>query len=227
MLTGQPARMTVTFEELKQRLPRWLSGGLPGPDGQLRMSPRPRFGWRPGRIPPDARPGGVLLLLYPIGGVPHVVLTVRDRDLPQHPGQVSLPGGAAEPGESIENAALREAHEEVGIEPAAVRTVGALSPLHVPASGFVLHPRVAVTEVRPTWRPDRREVARVIEAPYDVLRDPASLEVETWQLGGRPVEVPFFRLSDEKVWGATAMVLSEFLCAVGSPPDPWRADRAK
>jgi 8-oxo-dGTP pyrophosphatase MutT (NUDIX family) len=215
----------LTFQELKRRLPDWLAGELPGPDGQIRMSPRPRFGWRPGRIPDDARPGGVLLLLYPVGGAPHIVLTVRDPNLPQHAGQVSLPGGAAEPGESIEDAALRETHEEVGVEPAAVRTVGALSPLHVPASGFVLQPRVALTEVRPTWRPDLREVARVIEASFDELRDPALPRVETWRIGGRPVEVPFFPLSGEKVWGATAMVLSEFLCVVGSPPDPWGTGR--
>jgi 8-oxo-dGTP pyrophosphatase MutT (NUDIX family) len=213
----------LDFEELKRQLPDRLKRSLPGPDGQIRMSPRPRFGWRPGEVPGDARPSGVLLLLYPIDRAPHLVLTVRDSELPHHAGQVSLPGGAAEPGESIEAAALREAYEEVGVRPDTVEVVGALSPLHVPVSGYVLHPRVAFTGVRPVWQPDRREVARVMEASLAHLRDPAILEVEVRHYSGRPVEVPFLRLDGEKVWGATAMVLSEFLCVIGSPPEPWGA----
>jgi 8-oxo-dGTP pyrophosphatase MutT (NUDIX family) len=214
----------LTFEDLTRALPERLTDVLPGLDGQIRMSPRPRFGWRPGEVPRDARRSGVVLLFYPIADRPHVVLTVRDSKLPHHAGQVSLPGGAAEPNESIDEAVLREAQEEVGVDPGMLRIVGALTPLHVPISGYVLHPRVALAGERPAWRPDTREVARVLEAPLERLCDPAILGCEVREYYERPVDVPFFRLDGEKIWGATAMVLSEFLCVLRCPPDPWGAD---
>jgi 8-oxo-dGTP pyrophosphatase MutT (NUDIX family) len=211
----------MTFDELVPRLTRRLGRPLPGPAGQLPMSPRPRFGWKAGEIPRDARSSGVLLLLFPVGGAPHLVLTVRDAELPHHAGQVSLPGGAVEPAESIEAAVLREAHEEIAVDPHRVRIVGALSPLHVPASGYVLHPRVGLTDERPAWRPDEREVARVLEVPLAALCGRSVQAVELREHKGHRVEVPFFAVDGEKVWGATAMVLSEFLCVLGSRPDPW------
>ena len=213
--------MKRNFGELKRQLAERLAGPLPGVEGQANLSPRPRFGWRPGHAPEDCRHSGVLLLLYPISGVPHFILTVRNADLPQHSGQVSLPGGAVEPGESFEAAALREAHEEVGVDPRIVRIVGPLSPLHVPVSGFVLHPRVGVTDARPNLIREAREVARILEIPLDTLCDPAVLELEQRSTADGPVEVPYFRLDGERVWGATAMVLAEFLWVVGSRPDPW------
>jgi 8-oxo-dGTP pyrophosphatase MutT (NUDIX family) len=217
----------LTFDDLAHQLPASLAGRLPGQEGQVRMSPRPRFGWKPGQLPDDARHGGVLLLLFPISGAPHVVLTVRDSALPHHAGQVSLPGGAIEPDESIDEAALREAHEEIGLDPGVVRIIGGLSPLHVPVSGYVLHPRVGLASERPVLRPDMREVARIIEAPLERLRNPATLGLETRHYRNRPVEVPYFAMHGEKVWGATAMVLSEFLCVLGSYPDPWKEDRGE
>jgi len=213
--------MRLIFTDLERRLPEKLGQALPGAEGQIRMSPRPRFGWRPGQLPRDGRDSGVLLLLFPVSGSPHLVLTVRDPELLHHPGQVSLPGGAVEPGESIEHAALREAHEEVGLDPSVTRIVGALTPLHVPVSGYVLHPRVALTGERPSLRADQREVARIIETPLAGLVDPAGVAVETRQFGRRPVEVPYFAVEGEKVWGATAMVLSELLCVLDSTPNPW------
>ena len=210
-----------TFERLCRLLPDGLAN-LPGLVGQLRMAPRPRVGWRPGNLPEDARRSGVLLLLYPIGAEPHLVLTVRNPDLAHHGGQVSLPGGAVEQGESVDLAAVREAHEEVGVDPRAIRLVGRLTPLHVPVSGNVLHPCVALTERRPDWRPDAREVSRILEVPLNRLADPSILEVDRRRRFEREVEVPYFRLDGERVWGATAMVLAEFLSILGLPPDPWR-----
>ena len=162
-----------------------------------------------------------MLLLYPISGVPHFILTVRNADLLHHSGQVSLPGGAVEPDESFDAAALREAHEEVGIDPRTVRIVGGLTALHVPVSGFVLHPRVGVTDAHPELRRAPREVARILEVPLERLCDPSVLGLERRSTAEGPVEIPYFRLGEERVWGATAMVLSEFLWVLGSRPDPW------
>jgi 8-oxo-dGTP pyrophosphatase MutT (NUDIX family) len=209
----------MDFDDLVPRLPAALRAPLPGATGQLRMSPRPRVGWRPGHVPDDCRHGGALLLVYPRDGNAHLLLTVRSASLPQHGGQVSLPGGAVEPGESFDRAALREAHEEVGIEPDHVRLVGSLSSIHVPVSRFVLHPWVGVAKTTPGFRADPAEVARILEVPFAHLVDPARIATETRDASGRTFEVPFFEVDGEKVWGATAMVLAEFLCALGRFPD--------
>jgi 8-oxo-dGTP pyrophosphatase MutT (NUDIX family) len=215
------ARRGLDLKRLESKLRTALAGPLPGTPAQLPLAPRPRFGWTPGEWPSNCRHGGALLLLYPRDAAPHVLLTVRDADLQHHAGQVSLPGGSLEPGESHDQAALREATEEVGLDPQTVRLLGALTPLHVPVSRFVVHPRVGVTDRRPGFRPRPGEVARVLEVPLAHLEDPACLGVERRQFDRNEVEVPFFRVDGERVWGATAMVLAEFLTVVGTPPDPW------
>lgn len=147
------------------------------------------------------------------------MLTVRAQKLVHHAGQVSLPGGAVEQGESIVDAALREAHEEVGVEPSALRVLGRLTELHIPASGFVLHPVVAVTDARPDLRPQAGEVERILEVPLAGLLDPASCGMETRSVARGTVDVPYFRVEGERVWGATAMVLAELLSLVGYEVD--------
>lgn len=198
-----------------------LAGPLPGPRGQLPLSPRPRFGWKPGVWPKGCRHSGTLLLLYPREAAAHILLTVRDAEMQNHAGQVSLPGGAVEAGESYEQAALREAREEVAIDPAAVTLLGALSPLHVPVSRFVVHPRVGCTSTRPRFRPKKGEVARILEVPLLRLSDPACVGIELRRFEDRNVQVPFFHVEGERVWGATAMILAELLWLLGTPPDPF------
>jgi 8-oxo-dGTP pyrophosphatase MutT (NUDIX family) len=197
-----------------------FSRPLPGLDAQLRMAPRPRANWDPRRFPEGARTGAALLLVYPHGNAWHIPLTVRGSTLPRHTGQVSLPGGRVDVGESIETAALREAAEEVGIVPAGVELVGRLTPVSIPVSGFVLHAVVGIGRGRPRFRPADWEVARVIEAPLTTLRDPAIVRAErrlrTWQGETMEIDVPYFEVDGEKVWGATAMVLAEFLAVVES-----------
>jgi hypothetical protein len=121
------------------------------------------------------------------------------------------------PGETIEAAAIREAQEEIGIDPATVEVLGRLTPLHIPVSGFLLHPVVGFTSMRPAFQRAEWEVARIIEARVSLLSDPAVLkrETRTRVVKGEPidVDVPYFDVDGEKVWGATAMVLAEF-CAI-------------
>lgn len=209
------------LHRVRERLQAVLGGRLPGAEAQALMSPRPRRGWRPGSLPDDCRPAAALLLLYPRRGEVHLLLTQRHADLPAHAGQVSLPGGAVEPGEPLATAALREAHEEVGLDPELVTLLGQLTPLHIPASGFHLHPFVGVAEHLGELAPSDVEVARVLEVPLEELVTGRHLHVETRELRGRPVEVPFFGVEDLKLWGATAMVLAELLSVLGAPPEPW------
>jgi len=209
----------MQFEDLEEQLARRLEEPLPGPRAQELLAPRPRHGWQPGRLPADCRPGAALLLVYPIDGQAHLLLTERDGSLPQHAGQVSLPGGGVEEGETIAAAALREAREEVGLDSERVRVLGTLSPLHIPVSGFVLHPVVGLARARPRLRPSPGEVARVLEAPIGRLAGAGEWAVETRVFRKEEFQVPYLDLEGARLWGATAMVVAEFLCVAGAPPD--------
>lgn len=214
----------MDFEALSRALPRALADPLPGGRAHVRLAPRPRNYWTPGVLPEGLRPAAALLLVYPIDGEARILLTVRSADLPSHRGQVAFPGGAVDPGESVEDAALREAEEEVGLARGVARVVGRLTPLHVSVSGFALHTVVALADARPEIRPSPREVARVIEPPLAAFSAAGCGSVETWTRDGVPFRVPLFRVSGEVVWGVTAMVLSEFLEIAGSPVDPWEEE---
>ena len=194
-----------------------LSGPLPGLSAQLKMAPSPRLGWDPLKFPDGARDGAALLLVYPHDDTLHFTLTVRGSGLRNHTGQVSLPGGRVDDGESFETAALREAEEEIGVDRRSVEILGRLTPLHIPVSGYILHPVVGMAAVRPAFQRAEWEVARIIEAPVSVLSDARIVkrEVRKRSVSGQSIEVdvPFYDIDGEKVWGATAMVLAEF-CAM-------------
>ena len=188
-----------------------LAGALPGAEAQRRFAPTPLLeGWAPDLRPDHARRAAALLLLYPGPLGVTMPLTVRRSDLPHHPGQISLPGGAIDPGETPEAAALRETHEELGLDPAGIRLVGPLSTLWVIVSNFVVHPFVAVMDQPPTFSPAEDEVAELLEVPLDVLLDRSTLRWGRQALRGRDVDYPHFQVHGHAVWGATAMILGEF-----------------
>ena len=207
---------SVALEKLREGLRR----PLPGLDAQLRMAPSPRHGWDPLKFPDGATDGAALLLVYPHDDTLHVALTVRGSGLRNHTGQVSLPGGRVDEGETFEAAAVREAVEEIGVDPATIEVLGRLTPLHIPVSGYLLHPIVGITSMRPAFQRAEWEVARIIEAPVSLLSDPKVVkrEIRTRSVKGQSidVDVPYFDIDGEKVWGATAMVLAEF-CAILEP----------
>lgn len=207
----------MTVADLEARLRKALTEPLPGLDAQRGMAPQPRPGWRPGTAADYRRLAAALLLIYPGDGA-SIVLTIRSGALSHHSGQVSLPGGAVSEGESVADAALREAGEEIGIDPAAVRVLGVLTPLDIPISGFLLHPVVGVMDHRPTFLPADGEVERILEVPVDHLLDPARAGFDQRLRDGVHYDVPFFGIDGEVVWGATAMVLSEFLWLLGWRP---------
>lgn len=194
-----------------------MSRPLPGLAAQLRMAPNPRHGWDPFAFPDGASDAAALLLVYPHDDTVHFALTVRGSGLRNHTGQVSLPGGRVDAGESYEDAALREAEEEIGVDSRTVELLGRLSPLHIPVSGYILHPVVGFATMRPAFQRAEWEVARIIEAPVSLLDDTRIIkrEIRTRVVNGQTidVDVPFYDIEGEKVWGATAMVLAEF-CAI-------------
>jgi len=203
----------MPIEQIEQALRVRLSGTLPGVEAQMRFVPSPtRPGWRIDHYPEDARIAAALLLIYPREEGIAIALTVRASGLARHAGQISLPGGEADPGETLAETALREASEEIGIVPSAVRVLGELTPVHVLVSGFTLHPVVGVTDARPDFIASPDEVEEVIEVSLDDLRDASRIRKGTRIREGMAVEFPYFDLAGHQVWGATAMVLGEFVC---------------
>jgi len=223
----------VTFADVVRRLETGLRGELPGPDAQGRLAPIPRRQWPAGFNPARIRHAAGLLLVFPKTineeparqkdpGEAHIVLTVRADSLGRHSGQVSLPGGVVEPGETFEQAALREAHEEIGLPLEPVRVLGALTSLDIPVSGFRLHPIVAVTMSRPTLSPSDAEVAHIFEVAVDQLLDPGHFVTAEREHDGFAVTIPVFHVGGQEIWGATAMVLAEFLALLGWAGHPSR-----
>ena len=202
----------MTLDAVESFLRRRLSEPLPGPDAQWRFAPQPALkGWEPHLVPDTARAAAALVLLYPSNGGLRIPLTIRRDDLPHHAGQVSLPGGRVDPGESAESAAVREATEEAGIDPTAIRVVGSLSSLWVVVSNHVVRPFVAVTDRRPEFRLAPEEVAGLVEARLDSLRDTSAVGWTEQLRLGIPVRYPYFDVDGRQVWGATAMILGEFV----------------
>jgi 8-oxo-dGTP pyrophosphatase MutT (NUDIX family) len=197
----------MTIDDVKRAMQRPLLGL----EAQARMAPP----YRPDQIavmlnPPACKQAGVLILLYPLDGQLCFPLTKRPESVEYHKGQISLPGGSQENGESLYQTALREAQEEVGVAADSVELIGQLSQLYVPPSNFCIRPFVGYVAQRPNFQIEAVEVAELIEAPLGALFDPATARMEDWEMRGGVWPIPFYQFGPHKVWGATAMILSEF-----------------
>lgn len=204
----------MRFDEAVRRL-AVLPDVLPeGPPSLLPIfvetgEPRPRPGW--GTAERDARPAAVLVLLYPDdGGDARLVLTERADRGGHHSGEVSFPGGRAEPGDAdLAATALREAQEEVGLDVAAagVRVLGTLSIQWVPVSNFTVTPVVAVAERRPVMTPQPSEVAAILEPSVAAFLPGATLVNVEREIRGHAIRYAAYPVDGLAVWGMTARVL--------------------
>ena len=187
----------------------------PGLRAQLRMCPQP---------PPSLQvypenctsclKAAVLILLYPKNNQPYLVFIKRSHLVHHHQNQISFPGGQQEDEESLEETALRETEEELGLNGSRVSVHGQLTPLYVSASNYLIYPVVGSLMDTPHFSPQPEEVAEIIEVPLAHLLKEENLKKEIWPLRDRVALVPFYHFQEHKIWGATAMILSEFLSLI-------------
>lgn len=195
-------------DDLRQFLAQRLDQPLPGREAHRKFAHELSFGRHSGPVPASARPAAVLIMLswqiddwlFP--------LTVRQQGLGTHAGQISLPGGGIEQGETHYAAALRECQEELGWAPRESDILGKLSPLYVYASNYVVTPVVAVSTDTPKWKPNPQEVAELFEMPVTRF---LSAETSVMRIPRQKVvmNAPCFRWKSYSIWGATAMMLAE------------------
>lgn len=190
-----------------------LSKNLPGRQAQIRMAPQPvcEGDIRQMDAPENAQKSSVLLLLFPNeDGQMELVLTLRSNDI-DHGGQISFPGGRVEKGESLQQTALREAKEEIGVSPDKVTIIGELSDLYVSHSNNLVSPFVGFIQRRPLFQLNPAEVEEVFSVELQSLVQKKNITVEDWNLHSYTYKVPYWDVHEVPLWGATAMMLNEFL----------------
>ena len=202
------------MEQFSQNLSDVLKQPLPGQHAQKKMMPRlgtsfDRFSIE---AKAGAREGAVLLLLYKKDGHIYFPLTQRHEYNGAHSGQISFPGGKVEMGDkSAIHTALRETEEELGIPQTSIQVLGTLTDMFIIASNFNVRPVVGFTEGPPEFSLDPREVAEVIEISLEQLLDNTLVKEKEIRINNKfPIHAPYFDFDGYHVWGATAMMLSEF-----------------
>ena len=152
----------------------------------------------------------VLILLYLADNEIYFFLTKRTDELKHHKGQISLPGGTQEGNEKLIDTALRETQEEIGINKTSISIIGTITPLFVPVTGFMIYPFIGYSLNKLNPKPDPVEVATIFSVNISDLLNKENQTTEKRNIRGYDVQVPYFKLNDYQVWGATSMILSEF-----------------
>ena len=161
-----------------------------------------------------------MVYVYEEDGALCFPLTVRHHGLREHSGQVSLPGGRPEAGETLEATAWREAAEEIGLQPTAPEALGVLAPVHITVSHTTMHVFVASGPAPAVLTAQPSEVERIVVVGLDALVHPSTRKQRVMEMHGREINVPWFDVGGLFLWGATAMALSELterLRARGGP----------
>ena len=217
--TGQQTEEDVdSFGTLIGQLEKRFGSALPGRDAQMKMASLRRLkDGIPLEPPPGARQAGVLVLLYPVKEIPYIVLIQRIEYEGVHSGQISFPGGERERQDRTDiDTALREAWEETGISPGEVNILGHLSKLYIPPSNFLVTPVVGYSIRRPDFVADPSEVQGIIEMDLRLLRQREVIQEKQIVVNrDYRVTAPCYFADGHIIWGATAMILCEFLEMLG------------
>jgi 8-oxo-dGTP pyrophosphatase MutT (NUDIX family) len=193
-----------------KKLSHRLTEPLPGRAAHEIMMVTPRVPFPKINFDKKGIPASVLILLFPKNNEWHFYLTKRTDTVDHHKGQISFPGGVVEADESLEEAALRETFEEIGVAQDYIQLIGALSSFYIPVSGFEMFPFIGVSKTEPNTAIHDKEVERIFTVSIQDFIMDETQKTKNDTLRGFPVTIPYFHLDEETVWGATSMILSEF-----------------
>ena len=196
--------MSIFYKNIIDR----LKGELPGARSHRTMLPEGRKLRAPSTDISTIKKSSVLLLLYPENNELYIALIKRPAHMKYHAGQIAFPGGRIENGETPLETALRETEEEIGIQTGNIKILGSLSELYVEVSNFLIHPYVAWLDEKPKFKISNNEVDKMVLFPFMKYRN--SFETTTINTITGVLEVPCIKFENETIWGATAMILSEF-----------------
>ncbi|NOU62109.1 NUDIX hydrolase [Marinifilum caeruleilacunae] len=201
---------TFDLEVFKAQLNEELNKGLPGFDAQKIMSPSIREHALKKSDPSLARDSSVLLLFYPKNGQLYLPFMKRTTGNTSHSGQISLPGGKYEESDTNRTVtAIRETNEELGVDCKKIKILGFLTELYIPVSNFMVLPVLGYCKQRPEFKLNPHEVEEVIEMPVQELLAEKNISEFSFNTNGHKINAPYFDAKGHKVWGATAMILSE------------------
>lgn len=202
----------MDFEALISGINERLAFPLPGNVAQVRMSSIRRIAELARKEPKDYVKSSVLILLYPSGDEICFVVILRPDYNGVHSGQISLPGGKFEDSDkSLQFTALREVYEEIGVAPEQIQILGQLTDLYIPPSNFMVTPFIGFTRSRPRFEADPSEVAKIIEIRLSELSNRNNIKNRKVRIiFGLWIKVPCWVIDGNIIWGATAMILSEF-----------------
>ncbi|UFH53505.1 CoA pyrophosphatase [Spirosoma sp. KNUC1025] len=206
----------TSFHSFTEDLHRRLQKPLPGEVAHQKMasSNRYRMGIKPNE---RTRRSAVLICFYPYQHSIYLPLILRPQYDGVHAGQMAFPGGRMERyDENLTRTALREAQEEVGIRVSDVKVLGSLTELFIPPSNFYVQPVVGMLPYRPDFYPDPHEVEAVVEVSLTTLLDETIVGDSQIDVRGVMIDAPFYQIQDYRVWGATAMMISELLMVLNS-----------
>jgi len=199
----------MNFEEKISLIRKSLNNTLPGEKAQYRMAPE----FRGKFIPKDpGKKAAVMVCLTHGKNDLNLAFIKRTRYDGPHSAQVSFPGGVFEEGDSdLSDTAIRETSEEIGLKFNKPDILGRLTPLTIPVSNIHVHPFVGYYNRKTVFTLEKREVEYLIITPLGKLLNPYIIHREKWNLNNEERDVPFYKVNHEIIWGATAMILSEFL----------------